>query len=319
VNCAPRLHLHPWQFERLRGQFGWLEPEPDPTPAHPLMSLRTLALAADPGQHVKTAIDVQMTSAVRIVSPAAVHNGPRISALLRSLAPRTPNLIACLEPASGAVLVDGEPSRSLAVVHRRLPILAPGELALPLAVLTAPSPADGRPMMRELIDDPLAFIGALAELLLPPLLTLLELGLALEAHGQNLLVVVRGGRPVRLLYRDLGGIRVSPAQLARHGIEVPPLAGDLASDDPYVLRTKLFAAIGTVLAELVTVLEREYGVDAALGWAKVAQVARARPGPDAAALLGATLPVKAMTAMRLADDPLEDVWADVANPMAEFA
>jgi hypothetical protein len=28
------------------------------------------------------------------------------------------------------------------------------------------------------------------------------------------------------------------------------------------------------------------------------------------------LPVKATTAMRLADDPLADIWAQVANPMA---
>jgi hypothetical protein len=37
---------------------------------------------------------------------------------------------------------------------------------------------------------------------------------------------------------------------------------------------------------------------------------------DARALFGATLPIKAMTAMRLADQPLDDIWAALPNPLA---
>jgi hypothetical protein len=33
-------------------------------------------------------------------------------------------------------------------------------------------------------------------------------------------------------------------------------------------------------------------------------------------LFGDTLPVKATTAMRLASDPLTDVWATLPNPLA---
>ena len=33
-------------------------------------------------------------------------------------------------------------------------------------------------------------------------------------------------------------------------------------------------------------------------------------------MLGATLPMKAMTAMRLAATPLEDIWTPIPNPMA---
>ena len=71
--------------------------------------------------------------------------------------------------------------------------------------------------------------------------------MALEAHGQNTLVVLRDGRPVRILYRDLGGVRVSPARLRAAGVEAPPLLGDLPSDDPDVLRTKLAAAAVAVV------------------------------------------------------------------------
>jgi siderophore synthetase component len=154
-------------------------------------------------------------------------------------------------------------------------------------------------------------------LLLPPLLRLLEVGIGLEAHGQNVLATVRGGRLDRLLYRDLGGVRVSPRRLAAHGIEAPRLLGDLSTDDPVTLRTKVFAAaVATVLAELVAVLGRELGTDEGKAWHRVAGVVRGMPGPDAAALFGATLPLKATTAMRLAANPVEDIWIDVPNPMA---
>ncbi len=324
-NCEPLLYVHPWQYEHVLDRHPWLRPTGATVAARPLMSLRTLALADQPRVHIKTAVDVQMTSAVRTVSPAAVHNGPAVSTLLSGLAARTPTLAVLAEVAAGAVLVDGEPSRSLAMVRRTVPAWAPDEVALPLAVLTAPSPADGGPMVLELVrdgyhGDPLGFVDALAPLLLPPLLTLLELGVALEAHGQNLLVVSRNGRLTGLAYRDMGGLRISPDRLRRHGIEAPELRGDLACDDPEVLRTKVFAsAVSTVLAETIGVLVREAGLDPASAWDRVAAVARAHGGPDVAALFGATLPVKATTTMRLATDPLDDVWAALPNPMGGLA
>ncbi|HLT11741.1 MAG TPA: IucA/IucC family protein [Micromonosporaceae bacterium] len=327
-NCPPQLPVHPWQRDHVLGEYPFLRPTGEVWPARPLMSLRTLS--RDPEHHVKTAVDVQMTSARRIVSPAAVHNGPILSRLMLELAARIPGLGVLPEPSAGTVLVDGEPCRSLAVVHRRMPPLAAGEVALPLAVLSAPSPADGGPIAREVVaqgygKDASAFVGALAALALPPLLELLRLGIALEAHGQNLLAVFRDGRLTRLLYRDFGGVRVSPRRLRRHGIPVPKLRGDLVTDDPHTLRTKLVAAVFTALAEPIAALARWGELDPEEGWSRVAAVCRvyatdAGPtsdaGPDAAFLLADTVPVKATTAMRLAADPLQDQWAWLPNPMA---
>jgi siderophore synthetase component len=318
----PVLTVHPWQFEHVLDRYPFLRPRVGTVPAHPLMSLRTLARADDPTRQVKTAVDVQMTSAIRTVSPAAVHNGPLLSRLLAGLG--GDELTVLPEVAAGAVLVDGEPVRSLAVLHRRMPALAPGEVALPLAALFAPSPASGRPIVTEIVadgyaGDALSCVEALAARLLPPLLRLLSLGVALEAHGQNLLIVVQSGRFRRLLYRDLGGVRISPRRLAGHGIEAPPLQGDLRSDDPDELRAKVFAsAVSTVLGELVAVLGRELGLDEGKAWRRVAGAVRPVDGPDAAALFGATLPIKAMTAMRLAADPVADIWAELPNPMADL-
>ncbi len=324
-NAPPTLLMHPWQSARLLEHYPWLAPTGSLVPARPLMSLRTLALVEQPHRHVKTAIDVQMTSAVRTVSPAAIHNGPRISALLARLVTTTPGLRVLPEVGAGAVLVDGEPCRSLAMLRRERPALGPGELAMPMAALAAPAPSDGRAIAHELAagyPDPLAFVRDLAGLVMAPLLTLLALGVALEAHGQNLLLVVRGRRPVGLLYRDFGGVRISPYRLRRHGIEAPSLRGDLVCDDADQLRAKLVAAaVATVLAEVIAVLAGDGELDPALAWAAVADAVRtadlpAAAGADVASLLGDPLPIKAMTAMRLAADPVADIWATLPNPMS---
>jgi siderophore synthetase component len=319
--CAPRLLLHPYQHELARQEHPWLAEVSREVDAYPLMSLRTLAIAGDPAHHVKTAVDAQMTSAVRTVSPASIHNGLALSGLLRQLADRVEGLEILAETGGGAVVVDGEPDRRLAVVHRAVPSLGPGEIALPLAALSAPTPATGAPLLDELMDtgyggDPLSFLDAFAGVLLRPVFTLLRLGVALEAHGQNSLVVVRDGRVSRLWYRDFGGVRVSPGRLRRAGIEVPALQGDIATDDPEVLRTKVMAsAVSTVLGETVAVLAR-HGLDEEKAWHRIAAVGRTLRGPDVEALFAGTLPLKAMTTMRLSERPLADQWCDLPNPMA---
>jgi len=300
--APPVLPMHPWQWARLRESYPWLRHSGRRQPARPLMSLRTLATGD--GWHLKTALDVQMTSAVRTVSPAAVRNGPAVSALLARLAARTKHFGVLRETAAGAVLVDDEPNRSLAYVRRQAPRLRPDESAAPLA--TVPVNED--------------FFGDLVRLLFPPLLTLLHLGVALEAHGQNMLVVLQQGRPVRLLYRDIGGLRLSPRRLRRYGIECPPLAGDMETDEPAALQAKLFAAavstvVGQVVARLGGPPQRLWDLAARTARAAYAELPAAA-AEDARALFADTIPVKAMTAMRLADEPLDDIWAALPNPLA---
>lgn len=286
--------VHPWQRRHL----GLSAPRATMT-SRPLMSLRTLSLVERP-VHLKTAMDVQMTSAVRTVSPAAVHNGPVLSRFLRTVLP--PGVALLDEPAAAALLVEGVPSRHRAVVLRRAPARRPGRLAVPFAVLSAPSPASGRALVTEAIAwsgrTPEEFVREVVRVTVPPLLALLDRGVALEAHGQNTLLVLDAGRPAGLCYRDLGGVRVSPARLRARGHTPPPLAGDLGTDDPQVLRDKLFAALlSTVVGELVATVAREYGLAPPALWRALPDLP---PGP---------WPVKATTAMRLAGDPLVDLWA----------
>ncbi len=329
TGLPPRLPVHPWQRDHVLAEFPFLRPAGVRIAARPLMSLRTLASVADPSRHYKTAVGVQMTSAIRIVSPAAVRNAPVASALLATLAADL-GLAVWPEPAAGAVLdTDAQPLRQLAVSTRVASLPWPHEVILPLAALAAASPTDGRPLIREAVllgygGHPGGFLADLAGLIVPPLLTLLHRGVALEAHGQNLLVTLTHGRPTRLSYRDIGGLRVSPQRLRRHGQDAPPLYGDLVSDDPDALRAKAFASgIAVALGEPIAVLAREYSVEPAKFWRSVRERVElvyaglpASAAPEGRAVLDNPLPLKATTAMRLAADPLEDVWATLDNPMA---
>ncbi|MDI6105041.1 IucA/IucC family siderophore biosynthesis protein [Actinoplanes sp. NEAU-A12] len=302
----PVLLAHPWQATRLREQYPWLTTDGTTGPVRPLMSLRTVA-PLDGGPHIKTAVDIQMTSAVRTVSPAAVDNGPRLSALLHNLTADLP-LDVLTETAAGAVITDHGPDRRLAHLIRQAP--PPG--AVPLGVLTT------TPAYLTAITDPYTFMKDLGQVLFAPLARLLERGVALEAHGQNTLLLLHDGRPVRTLYRDLGGVRVHPGRLTTAGHPMPPLHGDLPTDDHTELRTKLAAAaLATVARQTITALTHHHHADPDRLWQITA--AALHGTTDTRALLTDPLPVKATTAMRLATNPLHDQWTHLPNPMAAHA
>ncbi|MDT4986490.1 MAG: staphyloferrin synthase, partial [Micromonosporaceae bacterium] len=149
TGLPPLLLVHPWQRDHILPRYPGMRLTGRTVAARPLMSLRTLAPVDEPGWHVKTAVDVQMTSAVRTVSAAAIHNGPLLSALIERAAAGRLELLA--EVAGGAVLVEGQPCRSLAMVRRRAPRVAAGEVVVPFAALAARSAADGRPLVTEAV------------------------------------------------------------------------------------------------------------------------------------------------------------------------
>ncbi|KPI13707.1 IucA/IucC family protein [Actinobacteria bacterium OK074] len=290
------IPVHPWQAEHVLD----VPVEPGPA-AHPLMSLRTLALAdsaAGPGPHVKTALSARLTSSVRDISVYSVETAEVVSAFAEAVAARTDGLLHVTRTL-GAATAD---SPDLAAVVRESPdqYARPGERVVPVAALGA----------TELAEPP-SWQAEFARLTLTVGLRLLDLGVALEAHGQNLLVVLdAAGRPVRLVYRDLADIRVSPARLVRHGLAVPELTGRLITDDPAVLRHKLFGSLvaGTLAATA--------GSAPVLRDALAAVVPDLPRTPDLPALLEEALPTKALTLMRLSPDRPGDLWARLPNPLS---
>lgn len=330
AGVPPELPVHPWHRERMLERHPWLTPTGYRIPARPLMALRTLAPVADPRWHLKVALELQMASSVRLVPAPSLHNGPALSGPLAQLGARA-GVVMLAEAAAGAALEHGEPVPALGFVRRQSPARRPGELVLPLAALFAPAPASERPLVTEVIQlgyqgDPRPFVADLMTIMLPPLIRVLHAGIALEAHGQNLLVSLRKWRPARLFYRDFGAVRVSERRMAAAGMRIRPLRGDLDTDDPALLRAKLAASVlSLVVAQLAAVLRAEYDLPPAQVWSRAAKAAQgaylalpAAAAGDRAALFAPTLPVKAMLAMRLAADQRAERFATLPNPLADF-
>ncbi|MBY8839861.1 IucA/IucC family siderophore biosynthesis protein [Streptomyces sp. SP2-10] len=285
------LPVHPWQAAHVlrRPVDAW-------RPARPLMSLRTLALPGGP--HVKTALSARLTSSVRDISPYSVRVAAPLSDFAEDLAARTGGLLH-ITRTLGAVTAH---SPDLAALLRESPAVyaAPGERVLPVAALATTS----------LPDSP-AWLAAFARLALTVGLRLLDLGVALEAHGQNLLVILSpDGTPRRLVYRDLADIRISPARLARHRITPPALTGRLITDDETALRRKLF---GSLVAGALA-------GTAGSGPALAAALETVLPGlpatSDLTALREGPLPAKALTLMRLSPGHAGDIWTALPHPCA---
>ncbi|MFF6779820.1 IucA/IucC family protein [Streptomyces sp. NPDC012510] len=285
--------VHPWQAAHvLKCPLG------DVIEAHPLMSLRTLALA-DGGPHVKTALSARLTSSVRDISVYSIETSAIVSDFMAEAAARTDGLLHVTRTL-GAVTA-GSPD--LAAVLRESPETyadtAAGERVVPVAALASTE-----------LPRSASWLADFTRLALTVCLRLLDLGVALEAHGQNLLVVLSpSGAPRRLVYRDLADIRVSPARLARHGVPAPAMSGRIITDDETTLRRKLFGAL------ITGTLGATAGSTPVLREALSTAVRDLPRTPDLGTLLEGPVPTKALTLMRLSPELPGDIWAEVASPL----
>ncbi|WP_435211867.1 IucA/IucC family protein [Streptomyces sp. bgisy034] len=287
------IPVHPWQAEHVLKRPR--DPYDDGIAAHPLMSLRTLALPGGP--HVKTALSARLTSSVRDISGYSIGLSATLSSFAEMLAARMDGLLHVTRTLGAATA--GSPD--LAAVVRESPRAyeGPGERVVPVAALAT----------TQLPRSP-QWLAEFTRLALTVGLRLLELGVALEAHGQNLLVVLSAdGSPVRLVYRDLADIRVGPARLARHGVPVPELTGRIVTDDVTALRRKLFGSL------VAGTLAGTAGSGPALRTALEAVVHDLPDTADLAALRTQPLPTKALTLMRLSPGTPGDQWARLPNAL----
>ncbi|WP_330334013.1 IucA/IucC family siderophore biosynthesis protein [Streptomyces sp. NBC_00536] len=299
--------VHPWQAEHVPGLPGAAVGGAGFT-AHPLMALRSLApVAGGPldgfapagaAPQLKTALSTRLTSSVRDISAYSIETAQAVSDFAGSLAARLDGRLHVTRTL-GAVTSH---SPDLAAVLREPPEryadTGAGERVVPVGALAGTSWARSP-----------AWRAAFARLALSVCLRVLDLGVALEAHGQNLLVVLSpAGEPLRLVYRDLADIRISPARLAAHGIPAPPLAGRLVTDDETLLRRKLFGSLVT----------GALGALAGSAGALAEDLAAAAPAlertPDTVALLTGPLPAKALTLMRLSPQTPGDLWTTLGHP-----
>ncbi|MER7761633.1 IucA/IucC family siderophore biosynthesis protein [Streptomyces sp. NPDC097619] len=300
---------HPWQVRHVLARREGAPRTAGVLEARPLLALRTLAPVDGDLPHVKTSLSARLTSSVRDISEYSVRNAAVVSRLVEEVAERLDGRLHITRTLAAAAA----PAPDLAAMLRESPDryadAAAGERVIPVGCLPAFPPA----------ADP-EWRASFAALALDVGLRMLALGVALEAHGQNLLVVVDArGLPVRLVYRDVADIRIGPARLAGHGLTAPALTVRQQTDDPLVLRRKLFG--GLVSGALGPLAGDSAGLGRILGGA----LERLEGAPDApegfaaelAALRSDPLPVKALTLMRLSKPGSGDVWTGLPNPVRE--
>lgn len=188
----------------------------------PTLSMRTVAVAADPAVHVKVPLPTSTLGLRnrRGLVPGTLEDGALLQGLLRAVLAREPDLRERVLLADDGTY--GHAGRQeLGYLVRRFPAGLDGARVVPVAALLAPAPG-GRLVVEELAGECAG--GDLTALLDRYLALLFDLnvalfvrhGVALEAHQQNVSVVLRPGEPgVRLLLKDYDGTLVHPAWLDR--------------------------------------------------------------------------------------------------------
>lgn len=349
------LPLHPYQAGRQLPQLfaeeiaaGDLLLLDAVLPATPSMSFRTVApYGSALLPHVKLPVSLVMTSAQRTVSPKSVVMGPRVSRLLSSIIASEGGFggtLAIVPELCGMHLMDADDDRArhLSALYRANPAacVAPDMLAVPVGALFAESPFSGRPLATEAValcgSDNAAgareffrqyAVTALRAVLSPYLLY----GVAFEAHQQNSFIVLdQDYRPVQLLVRDFGDIRIHRPTLERSGHTLQAhRPGHILFDDTAFVRAKvLHAMLLCQLSELALLLARSYGCDEDEFWRILAAAAKevfetlrghadpARWEQERAALLEGDWQVKSLLSMRFSDSP-DDALGSMPNPLRE--
>ncbi|MET9336986.1 IucA/IucC family protein [Nonomuraea sp. NPDC003804] len=155
----------------------------------------------------------------RSIKPSTLADGASAERLLRALA----------DP--GILLADEQTyahagHEYLGWMLRRLP---EGRI-IPVAALNVPE------VREELGDVEDLLTRYLTTLLRWNVRLFVRYGVALEAHQQNLALVIDGGADLKLLVKDNDGLLVSPARLAAAGVTPPSFTDErMLTDDPHAL------------------------------------------------------------------------------------
>lgn len=247
IDTHALLPVHPWQFQHLeRGTLStWIDggrvvPLGEAGPFYAAtQSIRTLVNTDAPEHaHVKLPLSIVNTSAMRILEPHSIATAPHLSAWLAGVIASDTGFesrypLAILREYAGVrVDPEGQLDGLLGVMLRESPVpkLSAGEQAVPFNALMMIE-KDGAPFIRDWVArhglGP--WLQRMIEVsVLPVWHLLVDHGIALEAHGQNMILIVRDGWPERLILRDFHeSVEYCPALL-----KAPELLPDFAAIDP---------------------------------------------------------------------------------------
>jgi D-ornithine---citrate ligase len=257
VNDYVFVPVHPWQMEHaIRDIYETEIQQRIVIPIHGLKipsgatsSFRTLVpLKAGAKHSIKVAVNSQMTSTVRSISPNSTNNAAVITRLIRLVMKREEELAKNFIPVCECAgynfklnktedLSDNQKlkNRNLSAVLRENveTFVKVDEVAIVGSSLFGQSPITEKTILVELIEKyaeerketslrkaAFQFVSEYASIALPGFLTLMvKYGIGLEGHLQNSVMVFKHGRPVRMLFRDWGGSRIFQSRLEQAGLQ----------------------------------------------------------------------------------------------------
>lgn len=256
------IPVHPWQWrnkitttfaaEIAEGRLVPLGETSDEYQAQ--QSIRTFFNRSRPEtDYVKTSLSVLNMGFMRGLSAEYMEVTPAINDFVADLVHGDPSLkrtgvtilreraaVGYRHPAYTASAPKGSPYRKmLAALWRESPVprLGPGERAATMASLLHVD-AEGRPFASALIAR--SGLGAEAWLrryldayLVPLVHCFYKYGLAFMPHGENVILVLRGGRVDRVLIKDIG----EEAAIFDESVPVPPEAERIKGPIPDEVRT----------------------------------------------------------------------------------
>lgn len=247
------LPIHAWHLEHFVGkeyaaqiEEGILILDGPDVETWPSMSFRTMMpRLPGPAPFIKLPVALWLTSEQRSLQAKSIHMGPRISTVIERILADERGFDGTLEifPEElayhyrHAVHQEDRPGRYLSVAFRaskkafeRRDDLLP----ITVAALLTNSPADGRPLITELIERRSgasatnevveSWFREYARVVTHPVIGIYLLyGIALEAHQQNTSVLFApDGMPKSLLIRDFGDGRTYRPLLAQRGHTLEP-------------------------------------------------------------------------------------------------
>ncbi|KAJ5800903.1 uncharacterized protein N7518_002971 [Penicillium psychrosexuale] len=208
-------------------------------------SMRTLTIRPELEfkYHLKLSLACQITSALRTITPWTTCGGPVQTEILENLLPKDLWVFREVAAVSGSQEDFNEARHLSCILRDSLETRArENDETLIIAAALAQKPGGGSRTYAEILYSLETisqkkewfrrYVTVLFELVLPPLV---QYGIGLEGHGQNLVARVcrRTGQIKGFAVRDFGGVRMHVPTLRNHGVRydsLPPGAATLTDD-----------------------------------------------------------------------------------------
>ncbi|MFC0560576.1 IucA/IucC family protein [Halalkalibacter alkalisediminis] len=361
------LPVHPWQKKHVLPRLykeeienGHIISIPHPMLVKPTLSFRTvLPMTGEANYHFKLPIEIQMTSAIRTVSANSVHNGPELTLILN-------DILSVEQYFDQSFHIIGEEiglrfqskevnelhfqdrSKNLSYLIRRNPtsLVSTEEQAIVACALFNQSPITEQTLICEIIEqfhlqqqanqsfeeNIFLFFKLYVKNLLAGVIPLMsKYGIGLEGHLQNTLIVFKDWKPVKVLVRDLGGVRIDQRRLVKKGFVGSYFPGSVTiNDDEVEMQNKVIHTVfQSNIGELTYHLASEYKLNEQVFWEIVSKIChdifdqlsqdqtlQGNVDKDKEALFSKTVQTKALTLMRLTDDVTDYAYILVRNPIA---